>query len=161
VSAPRRSQPGFTIVELAISVAITTTIVLALGSVFLVGYTAISRSSAGLGGDNTVANASVALTRDVASAATILPAPPVSLTPGSGSVVLSPGGTFASAAYTIDGAGTLLRTTGAGTTVAARGVAKVKLAAGATPCQVRVTITPAQGTIGAQALSVSQRTQGC
>ncbi len=157
--ASRRSQRGFTVVELAVSVAITATIMLALGGAFLAGYTAISRSNAALGGDNALAGASVALTRDLAGASTVSPLP-ATLTPGAGTVTFTPP-TGAAQTYSIDAARNLLRSSSGTTTAPGRGIAQVQVAAGSAPCQLQVTITPSQGTLGAQPLLVSRRMQGC
>ncbi len=157
----KRPRPtgGFTLVELAVNLAITTTIMLALGGTSLAGYTAMSRGNAALGGDNAIGKASIALTRDAASASTVVPFP-VTLTPGSGLVTFTPARGTAET-YAIDAGKNLQRTVGGTTTVAGRGIAQVQITAGAAACQVQITLTPSQGALGAQVLIVSQRMLGC
>jgi hypothetical protein len=142
-------------------VAITGVIVVALGSTFLVGYSAINRSNATMAGDNATASVSVALTRDISSANGVSPALPVTLTPGAGSITFTPAGSTPPRVYTIDGAGNVVRTVGGTATVAARGIAQLQFAVGSSACQMQVTITASMGALGAQGLTVARRMQGC
>jgi prepilin-type N-terminal cleavage/methylation domain-containing protein len=160
-SRQRRRQRGFTLIELAINVAITGVIVVALGGTSVVGYAAINRSNATMAGDNATASVSVALTRDISSAAGVSPALPVTLTPSAGSITFTPAGSTPARTYTIDAAGNVVRTVGGAATVAARGIAQLQFAAGSSPCQMQVTITASKGTLGAQGLTVARRMQGC
>jgi Tfp pilus assembly protein FimT len=161
VSSGRRSQQGFTLVELAINVAITGVIVVSLGGTSVVGYGAINRSNATMAGDTAIASTSVALTRDISSAAGVSPALPVTLTPGAGSITFTPAGSAPPRIYTIDSAGNVVRTVGGAATVAARGVAQLQFAIGSSACQIQVTMTASKGTLGAQGLTVARRMQGC
>jgi hypothetical protein len=146
---------------LTINVAITSIIVVALGGTFVVGYSAINRSNATMAGDNATANASVALTRDIGSAAGVSPALPVTLTPGAGSITFTPAGSTPPRTYTIDSAGNVVRTVGGAARVAARGIATVQFATGSATCQLQVTITASKGALGAQGLTVARRMLGC
>lgn len=156
-----RRQRGFTLVELAINVAITGVIMVALGGTSVVGYAAINRSNATMAGDSAIASTSVALTRDISSATGVSPGLPVTLVPGVGSITFTPAGSTPARIYTIDLAGNVVRTVGGTATVAARGVAQLQFAAGSSACQIQVTMTASKGTLGAQSLIVARRMQGC
>jgi Tfp pilus assembly protein FimT len=160
VTRAKRGRAGFTVVEMAINLAIVGVIVLALGGTWLVGYTAIKRSTAAFGDDTAAASASLSLSRDIASAASVAPALPVTLTPGTGLVTFTPAGTSPARTYKIDAQGNLLRTVGASTTVTGRGIT-LQVAAGSVSCQLQVTITPSRGSLGPQTLLASRRTLGC
>ncbi len=160
-----RHQAGFTIIEALVGLAVITIIGLALGSTFLVGYTALNREARQLGAGTAAANASLTLTRDLSSS-TISSGLGVTITAGSGSLSLTYGSPATNVTYTIDANNNLIRTLSGGSSgsfVAARGVIQLTVSAGTPACVVNVSLLPSAVGATSQSLTVSRRigASGC
>ncbi len=161
----RRRQAGFTVVEAMVSLAVLSIMAVALGGTFLVAFTSLSREASQIAAGTAVSAASLALTRDLSSS-TVTSALPDTLTVGSGTLVLTAGppGATTTATYTIDANSNLVRTlsgAASGSFTAARGVKTLTVSSGIPACQLTVSLLPSATGATAQALTVSQRTQGC
>jgi prepilin-type N-terminal cleavage/methylation domain-containing protein len=155
-----RSQRGFTLVELLVSLALTAMVALVLAQTFLVGYQALTAESRAVAGDQAISSASLSLTRDLSSGATtsILP---LSLTPSSGSMIVVYGSPPTTATYTIDASSNLIRSSGGVATVAARGLKRLDVNAGLPACYLSLTLSPSAAGAAAQTLQVGERSLGC
>jgi prepilin-type N-terminal cleavage/methylation domain-containing protein len=161
VTARRRRQGGFTLVEVLVGLLVGTVVSLALASAFLLGYRTISQEARQIAADQAISNASLTLLRDLTSATTISTgtitagsAPPLSVTYGVPATT---------ATYGIDAKNNLIRTVGGTQRVAARGMARVVIAPPGPACYYTVTLTPSA--VGAVAVTLNASTrvgpQGC
>jgi prepilin-type N-terminal cleavage/methylation domain-containing protein len=154
-------QSGYTLIELLMATVITGVVAMALGGTYLVGYRSISLEANEVSADQAVSSASLNLTRDLSSG-TVSSALPLTLSPGSGSMVLSYGSPAVTVTYTINGGKTLLRAVSGGlTTVAGRGISQLTLSAGTPACYLSATILPSASGASAQTMNVGERTGGC
>jgi prepilin-type N-terminal cleavage/methylation domain-containing protein len=161
VTARRRRQAGFTLVEVMVGLLVGTVVSLALASAFLLGYRTISQEARQIAADQAISNASLTLLRDLTSATTISTgtitagsAPPLSVTYGVPATT---------ATYRIDARNNLIRTVGGTQRVAARGMAQVVIAPPGPACYYTVTLTPSAAGAVAVSLNASTRVgpQGC
>jgi prepilin-type N-terminal cleavage/methylation domain-containing protein len=161
MSARRRRQAGFSLVELMVGVLMMSIVALALSGAFLVGYRTISTEARQISADEAVSSASLPMLRDFTSATTITTGtinpgsvPPLTITYGNPAITVT---------YRISAANILIRTVGATSTVAARGIRRVTVAVPNPNCYYTVTITPSAVGAVAVTLNLSRRTgpQGC
>ncbi len=152
----RRRQAGFTLIEMMVSLAIVTTVTIALGGTFIVGYTAINREAREIAADTAISDASLTLTRDLQSAAAV---PTGSISAGVGALSLTYGSPAVTVVYTVDASSNLIRTFGGNAFVAARGMTSVTIASPG--CYATVTLQPSAVGAVAQTLNVSNRPGGC
>jgi prepilin-type N-terminal cleavage/methylation domain-containing protein len=148
-------QRGFTIVEMMVSVAIFTIVVLVMASTFLVGYKTITNESRSIAANSALSDATIPLLRDLSTANVLVPgtidsANSVSFTYGSPAVTVT---------YSVDGNNNLVRSTSNGSSVAARGIASVVIAVSG--CYATATIQPSATGSSAGLLNVSNRPGGC
>jgi prepilin-type N-terminal cleavage/methylation domain-containing protein len=156
----RGRQRGFTLVELLVTLALTSLVGLVLAQTFLVGYQTLTAESRAIAADQAISSATLSLTRDVTSA-TVSSALPVTLTTSSGSLVLAYGTAPVIVTYTIDASNNLLRSVGGVSTVASRGVQQLVVSRGAPACLLSVTVTPSTTGAAAQTVNLGQRPLGC
>lgn len=152
----RRRQSGFTLIEMLMSLAIMTVVTVAMGGTFLVGYTAISREARAIAADTAISDASLTLTRDLQSAATV---PTGSISSAGGTLSLTYGSAPVTVVYTVDANKNLIRTVGGQAFVAARGMTSVTVASAG--CYATVTLQPSATGATAQTLNVGNRPGGC
>ena len=152
----RRRQAGFTLIEMLMSLAIMTVVTVAMGGTFLVGYTAISREAREIAADTAISDASLTLTRDLQSAATV---PTGSISSAGGTLSLTYGTAPVTVVYTVDANKNLIRTVGGQVFVAARGMTSVTIATAG--CYATVTLLPSATGATAQTLNVGNRPGGC
>jgi len=154
----RRSQRGFTLVEMMVGLAILSIVGVAMAGTFLVASRAVSNEARAISADEAVSGASVWLTRDLNSAAA-LPALPttinvantLTLTYGSAPVVV--------VVYSVNTNNDLVRTVNGVNTTAARGITSVTVTAAG--CYATVTIQPSATGATAATFNVSNRPGGC
>jgi prepilin-type N-terminal cleavage/methylation domain-containing protein len=159
VSARRRRQAGFTLVEVLVALLVTSVVMLALAGTFLIGYRALSQEAQQIAADEAISQASLSLTRDLSSATSWVVTG--ALGPGNGQTLTVTYGSPATVVvYSISANRDLLRTTGV-PSVAARGVQSVSVATGAPACYLTVTILPSATGAVSQTLNVGLRTGGC
>jgi prepilin-type N-terminal cleavage/methylation domain-containing protein len=161
MTARKRRQAGFTLVELIVGVLMMTILALALSGAFLVGYRTITTEARQISADEAVSAASLPLLRDFTSATTITTGtitagsvPPLTITYGNPVITVT---------YRITAANILTRTVGATSTVAARGVQRVTVGVPNPNCYYTITLTPSAIGAVAATLNLSRRTgpQGC
>jgi len=154
----RRTQHGFTLVEMMVSMTIFTVVAVAMAGTFLVGYRAIGNEARVIAADTASNEASLWLTRDMNSASTTLGCPctiqagsPMTLTYG------APPGTVV--VYSIDASQNLIRTVNGSDQVAARGITRVSISW--VGCYGTVSILSSVTGSAAVILNVSNRPGGC
>ena len=162
MTAQRRRQSGFTLVEVLVGLLVGTVVSLALVSAFLLGYRTISQEARQISADQAVSSASLTLLRDLTSATTISTG---TITAGGGqSLTVTFGAAPATTVtYSIDARNTLIRTVAGTQRVAARGMARVVIAPPGPACYYTVTLTPSAAGAVAVTLNASTRVgpQGC
>jgi prepilin-type N-terminal cleavage/methylation domain-containing protein len=155
-----RSQGGFTLVEMLVSLALSAMVALVLAQTFLVGYQVITAESRVIAGDEAISSASLSLTRDLSSGKTTSVLP-LTLTPGSGTLLVVYGNPPTTVTYSIDANSNLIRGVGGTSSVASRGLRQLDLSAGLPLCYLSLTLTPSAAGASAQTLRVGERSLGC
>ncbi|TMD15083.1 MAG: prepilin-type N-terminal cleavage/methylation domain-containing protein [Chloroflexi bacterium] len=155
-----RSQRGFTLVELLVGLALSSVVALVLAQTFLVGYQVLTAESRAIAGDQAISSASLSLTRDLSSGKTTSVLP-LTLTPGSGALLVVYGSPPVTVTYAIDASANLIRTAGGASTVSSRGLQRLDLSAGLPLCYLNLSLTPSASGAAAQTLRVGERTLGC
>jgi prepilin-type N-terminal cleavage/methylation domain-containing protein len=153
----RRSQRGFTLVEMMVAVAILSIVGVAMAGTFLVASRAVSNEARTISADEAVSGASLWLTRDLNSAAA-LPALPVTINLAN-TLTLTYGSPPVAVVYSVNANRDLVRTVNGAATTAARGVTSVTVTAAA--CYATVTIQPSATGATAATFNVSNRPGGC
>lgn len=151
----RRQQHGFTLVEMAVGVAIMVVVSIALAGTFLVGYKTLTTEALTIAADTAVNEASLVLVKDLNSASA-----PVAGTIGGGSTItLNYGSPATTVVYSVDGSTNLIRTVNGSAQTAARGITSITVTT--TGCYATVTIQPSATGATASTLNVSDRPGGC
>src|SRR5256886_10364207 len=153
----RRSQRGFTLVEMMVGLAILSIVAVAMAGTCLVASRAVSNEARTIAADEAVSGASLWFTRDLNSAAA-LPALPVTVNLAN-TLTLTSGSPPVVVIYSVNNNRDLVRTVNGAATTAARGVTSVTVAAAG--CYATVTIQPSAAGATAATFNVSNRPGGC
>jgi prepilin-type N-terminal cleavage/methylation domain-containing protein len=153
----KRSQQGFTLVEMMVGLAILSIVALAMAGTFLVASRAVSNEARAISADEAVSGGSLWLTRDLNSAAA-LPALPATINLAN-TLTLTYGSPPVVVVYSVNANRDLVRTVNGTATTASRGITSVTVTAAG--CYATVTIQPSATGATAATFNVSNRPGGC
>lgn len=156
MTARRRRQAGFTLVEMIVGMLLLTIVSAVLAGTFLVGSRTITQEAREIAADMAVSTSTLVLTRDLSSAAIV---PTGTITPGVNTLAFTYGSPANTVTYQIDASLNLIRTVNAQPFVAARGMSSVTITAAG--CYMTVTLQPSAVGAAAQTLTVGNRPAGC
>jgi Tfp pilus assembly protein PilE len=151
----RKRQAGFTLVEMAVGVAIMVLVSIAMAGTFLVGYQTLTTEARVIAADTAINESTLVLTHDLTSAN----APVGGTIGGASTLTLTYGSPATTVVYSVDASNNLIRTVNGSAQTAARGIASVTVAT--TGCYATVTIQPSATGAGAATLNLSNRPGGC
>jgi prepilin-type N-terminal cleavage/methylation domain-containing protein len=155
VSRRRSRQRGFTLVEAIVAMAILTIATVAMAGTFLVGYKAVTNEANLISADTAISHASIALMRDLESAAAI----PTGTINSGNTLTLTYGSPSVTVVYSITANHDLIRTAGGVARVAARGMTSVVITR--VGCYATLTLQPSATGAAAATLNLSNRIAGC
>lgn len=153
----RSQQHGFTLVEMAVGVAIMVVVSIALAGTFLVGYQTLTTEARAIAADTAVNEASLVLVKDLNSANALVPG----TAGGVSTITLTYGApaTLTTVIYSVDGSNNLIRTVNGSAQTAAREITRITLMT--IGCYATVTIQPSTTGASASTLNVGNRPGGC
>ena len=139
-----KRQAGFTLVEMAVGVAIMILVSIAMAGTFLVGYQTLTTEARVIAADTAINEATLVLTHDLSSANVLVPG----TIGGASTLTLTYGSPATTVVYSVDANNNLIRTVNGSAETAARGITSVTVAT--TGCYATVMIQPsATGAIAA------------
>jgi type II secretory pathway pseudopilin PulG len=151
----RQRQAGFTILEMAVGVAIMVLVSIAMAGTFLVGYKTLTTEARVIAADTAVNEATLVLTHDLSSANALVGG----TINGVSTITLTYGSPATTVIYSVDANNNLIRTVNGSVQTAARGITSVAVAT--TGCYATVTIQPSATGASASTLNLSNRPGGC
>lgn len=151
----RTRQAGFTILEMAVGVAIMALVSIAMGGTFLVGYKTLTTEARVIAADTAINEATLVLTHDLSSANALV----AGTIGGASTLTLTYGSPATTVVYSVDANNNLIRTVNGSTQTAARGISTVAVAT--TGCYATVSIQPSATGAAAATLNLSNRPGGC
>lgn len=151
----RRQQQGFTLVEMAVGVAIMVVVSIALAGTFLVGYKTLTTEARAIAADTAVNDASLVLVKDLNSASALV----AGTIGGASTITLTYGSPATTVVYSVDASSNLIRTVNGNAQTAARGITSITVTT--VGCYATVTIQPSATGAAASTLNVSNRPGGC
>ena len=150
-----KRQAGFTILEMAVGVAIMVLVSIAMAGTFLVGYQTLTTEARVIAADTAVNEASLVLVHDLESTNAL-----VAGTIGAGSTItMTYGSPAVTVVYSVDANKNLIRTGNGNAQTAARGITSVTITVAG--CYATASIQPSATGASASTLNVSNRRGGC